>query len=98
MNTATLPRTRGEKSIVADEEAAQQLVTFLEGEQDKNGQTDAEFAEALGVSRNYWRQVKQPEDRRKPGPLILKGAKQLYPEWSGRIKAMIRPEIAALLD
>lgn len=98
MAATVAPRTRGEKSIVADDALANEMVRFLEQEQDRTGATDTEFAESLGIHRNYWRQVKQPDSRWKPGPSFLNGVKSAYPQWAERIRAMIRPEIAALLD
>lgn len=93
---------RGERPIVADDSAAIELVKWLRGEQDNQGWTDQEMASELGVSRGYWSSVVAWADGRgegwrlRPGLTFLSGVVARYPEWKDRIRAMLRPEVAAL--
>lgn len=90
------PRRRGQPPMIADAPLMEELIDFLQDEQDRAGVTDAAFAESLGVSRSYWTNVRHRAQGLKPGPAFLAGVKNAYPEWEDRIRLMIRPEMAAL--
>jgi hypothetical protein len=111
MVTETRPKPRGQTPIISDYLAARELVAFLRQKQDENGWTAQETADLLGISRPYWVAVCTWADSdsdsatgaprsgwaMRPGLALLTGAIGKFPEWHDRIKAMIRPDYAALL-